>query len=70
MWNTYASVYALMVMSNVLTSLSGKYEIQILVNGVVLAACVVYETITNYFRSKRVGERALLLEELVKSGAP
>jgi ribose/xylose/arabinose/galactoside ABC-type transport system permease subunit len=68
-WNTYASVYGLMVMSNVLTSLSGKYEVQILMNGLVLAACVVYETITNYFRSKRVGERALLLEELAKSGA-
>jgi ribose/xylose/arabinose/galactoside ABC-type transport system permease subunit len=66
-WNTYASVYSLMVMSNVLTSLSGKYEVQILVNGVVLAACVVYETINNYFRSKRVGERALLLEELAKN---
>jgi hypothetical protein len=51
-------------MSNVLTSLSGKYEVQILSNGLVLAACVVYETVNNYFRSKRVGERALLLEEL------
>jgi ribose/xylose/arabinose/galactoside ABC-type transport system permease subunit len=68
-WNTYASVYGLMVMSNVLTSLSGKYEVQILANGLVLAACVVYETITNYFRSKRVGERALLMAELEKSGA-
>ncbi|MDR0386560.1 MAG: ABC transporter permease [Treponema sp.] len=69
-WNTYASVYALMVMSNVLTSLSGKYEVQILSNGLVLAACVFYETISNYIRSKRVGERAVLLEELarMKSG--
>jgi len=67
-WNTYASVYALMIMSNVLTSLSGKYEIQILSNGLVLAACVFYETITNYFRSKRIGARAFLLEELAKSG--
>jgi ribose/xylose/arabinose/galactoside ABC-type transport system permease subunit len=70
-WNTYASVYALMVMSNVLTSLSGKYEVQILSNGLVLAACVLYETISNYIRSKRVGERAVLVEELarVKSAA-
>ncbi|MDR1929912.1 MAG: ABC transporter permease [Treponema sp.] len=65
-WNTYASVFALMVMSNVLTSLSGKYEVQILSNGLVLAACVFYETVTNYYRSKRVGARALLLEELVQ----
>jgi ribose/xylose/arabinose/galactoside ABC-type transport system permease subunit len=63
-WNTYASVFALMVMSNVLTSLSGKYEVQILSNGLVLAACVFYETVSNYFRSKKVGARAQLLEEL------
>lgn len=63
-WNTYASVYALMIMSNVLTSLSGKYETQILSVGLVLAACVLYETITNYFRSKRIGERSFLIEEL------
>jgi ribose/xylose/arabinose/galactoside ABC-type transport system permease subunit len=63
-WNTYASVFALMVMSNVLTSLSGKYEVQILSNGLVLAACVFYETVANYYRSKLVGARMLLLEEL------
>jgi ribose/xylose/arabinose/galactoside ABC-type transport system permease subunit len=63
-WNTYASVYALMVMSNVLTSLSGKYEVQILANGLVLAACVVFETVNMYIRSRRVGERTALLEEL------
>ncbi|MDR2553128.1 MAG: ABC transporter permease [Treponema sp.] len=62
-WNTYASVFALMIMSNVMTSLSGKYEVQILANGLVLAACVLYETITNYYRSRRIGARALLLEE-------
>ena len=66
-WKTYASVYALMIMSNVLTSLSGKYEIQILSNGLVLAACVFYETVTNYFRSKRIGERAFLMEELARA---
>jgi ribose/xylose/arabinose/galactoside ABC-type transport system permease subunit len=66
-WNTFASVYALMIMSNVLTSLSGKYEVQILANGLVLAVCVFYETVTNYFRSKRIGERAFLLEELAGS---
>jgi ribose/xylose/arabinose/galactoside ABC-type transport system permease subunit len=63
-WNTYVSIYGLMVMSNVLTSLAGKYEVVILANGLVLAACVVYETITNYFRAKRIGVRAQLLEEL------
>ena len=68
-WNTYASVLGLMLMSSALTSLSGKYEIQILSNGLVLAACVIYETVTNYFRSKRIGERAQLVEELARLGA-
>jgi ribose/xylose/arabinose/galactoside ABC-type transport system permease subunit len=63
-WNTYVSIYGLMVMSNVLTSLSGKYEVEILANGLVLAACVVYETITNYMGAKRIGMRSQLLEEL------
>jgi ribose/xylose/arabinose/galactoside ABC-type transport system permease subunit len=63
-WNTYVSIYGLMVMSNVLTSLSGKYESEILANGFVLAACVIYETITNYMRAKRIGIRSQLLEEL------
>jgi hypothetical protein len=48
--------------------MSGKYEIQILSNGLVLAVCVVYETITNYLRSKRIGERAQLVEELAHLG--
>ena len=63
-WNTYVSIYGLMVMSNVLTSLAGKYEVVILANGLVLAACVIYETITHYLRAKRIGARTQLLEEL------
>jgi ribose/xylose/arabinose/galactoside ABC-type transport system permease subunit len=68
-WNTYASVFGLMVMTNTLTSLSGKYEIQILSVGLVLAACVAFETITTYNRSRRIGERAQLLEELARQGS-
>jgi ribose/xylose/arabinose/galactoside ABC-type transport system permease subunit len=66
-WNTYVSIYGLMVLFNVLTALSGKYELVILANGLVLAACVVYETITNYMGAKRIGIRTQLLEELGKS---
>jgi ribose/xylose/arabinose/galactoside ABC-type transport system permease subunit len=66
-WNTYVSIYALMVMSNALTSLSGKYEVEILAFGLVLAACVVYETITNYLAAKRIGMRSQLLEELAQN---
>jgi ribose/xylose/arabinose/galactoside ABC-type transport system permease subunit len=63
-WNTYVAVYALMVIANVLMSIFGKFEVQILVDGLVLALCVVYETIIAYQRSKRLGIRSQLLEEL------
>lgn len=62
-WKTYTAVFGLMVMFNVLTALIGKYEVQILSNGLVLAACVLYETITAYFSNKKIGIRAALLEE-------
>lgn len=62
-WKTYIAVFGLMVMFNVLTALVGKYEVQILSNGLVLAACVLYETITTYFSNKKIGIRAALVEE-------
>lgn len=62
-WKTYTAVFGLMVMFNVLTSLVGKYEVQILSNGLVLAACVLYETITTYYANKKIGIRTALLEE-------
>jgi ribose/xylose/arabinose/galactoside ABC-type transport system permease subunit len=63
-WNTYVAVYGLMVMANVLMSIFGKFEVQILFDGLVLAACVVYETVNAYQRTKRLGIRSVLLEEL------
>ena len=65
-WNTYVAILGLMVLANALTSLAGKYEVVILANGLVLAVCVVYETITNYTRAKKIGMRTQLLEELAK----
>ena len=62
-WKTFIAVLGLMAMFNVLTALVGKYEIQILSNGVVLAAVVLYETITNYLAKKKVGIRAQLVQE-------
>lgn len=62
-WKTYVAVLGLMAMFNVLTALVGKYEIQILSNGVVLASIVLYETITNYVARKKVGIRAQLVQE-------
>ena len=68
-WNTYVAVCGLMVMSNVLTSIAGRFEVVILANGLVLAACVVHETITNYMTAKRTGIRTRLLKELAPQGA-
>ncbi len=65
-WNTFVAVLGLMVMFNVLTTLVGGYEIQILANGLVLAACVFYETITAYFANKKTGIRQPLVQEHLK----
>ncbi len=62
-WNTYISVLGLMAMFNVLTSLVGKYEVQILSNGIVLAVIVLYETITAYYKKKKTGIRSQLVLE-------
>lgn len=62
-WKTFVSVVGLMAMFNVLTALVGKYEIQILSNGLVLAAVVLYETITNFYARRKVGIRAQLVLE-------
>lgn len=62
-WNTYISVLGLMAMFNVLTALVGKYEVQILSNGIVLAAIVLYETITTYYNKKKIGIRSQLVQE-------
>ena len=62
-WKTFVAVLGLMAMFNVLTSLVGKYEVQILSNGIVLAAVVLYETITNFYAKKKIGIRSQLVHE-------
>ncbi len=62
-WKTFVAVLGLMAMFNVLTALVGKYEVQILSNGIVLAAVVLYETITNYYAKKKIGIRSQLVHE-------
>ena len=62
-WNTFVAVLGLMTMFNVLTILVSGYEIQLLANGLVLAACVFYETITAYYNEKKIGIRQPLVQE-------
>lgn len=62
-WKTFVAVLGLMAMFNVLTALVGKYEIQILSNGIVLAVVVLYETITNFYAKKKIGIRSQLVHE-------
>lgn len=61
-WNTFIAIVGLMTMASVLMNLTGKFEVQILCNGLVLAACVFYETITAYYAGKKIGIRQPLLE--------
>jgi ribose/xylose/arabinose/galactoside ABC-type transport system permease subunit len=68
-WLTYVSTFFLMLLQNVLTSLTGKFETVILFDGLVLAACVLIETISNYSASKKIGIRSALLEELAMKGS-
>ncbi len=65
-WNTFVAVLGLMVMSFVLSNIFGKFEVQILANGLILAICVFYETITAYYNNKKIGIRQPLLEQRQK----
>ena len=65
-WNTFVAVLGLMVMSFVLSNIFGKFEVQILANGLILAICVFYETITAYYNNKKSGIRQPLLEQRQK----
>ena len=62
-WKTYVAVFGLMAMFNALTPIVGRFEIVILANGLILAACVLYETIRIYYADKKIGIRSALLEE-------
>ena len=62
-WNTFVAVLGLMAMSFVLSNIFGKFEVQILGNGLILAVCVFYETITAYYNNKKIGIRQPLLEK-------
>lgn len=59
--NTFISILAIVAMFSVLTTLVGKFEIQILFIGIVLAFCVIYETLSKYNKQKTIGVRPNLL---------
>ncbi len=61
--NTFIPIVAIVAMLSVLTTLVGKFEYQILFLGIVLAFCVLYETLNKYNKSKVLGIRPNLLEE-------
>lgn len=62
-WKTFVAVIALMTMNSALNIIYRKIEIQILANGLILAAVVLYETIVAYYAAKKAGARAQLLQE-------
>ncbi|HHU12182.1 MAG TPA: ABC transporter permease [Clostridiaceae bacterium] len=63
---TFASILAIMAMLSVLTTRYGKFELQILFMGLALAVAVIYETLRNYARQKRVGIRPNLADEYAR----
>ena len=63
--NTWISIIAINAMFGVVTTLTGKYEIQVLLIGVVLATCVIYETYVNYQKQKVLGIRQDLVNKYV-----
>lgn len=54
---TYISILAIVAMFSALTNIFGKFEYQIFFMGFALVVSVVYETLNNYFREKRIGIR-------------
>ncbi|MEG2881340.1 MAG: ABC transporter permease [Christensenella sp.] len=59
--NTFVSILAIVAMFSVLTTIVGKFEMQILFIGIVLAFCVIYETLSKYNKQKTIGIRPNLL---------
>ncbi len=62
-WKTFVAVVALMAMNSALNIIFRKIEIQILANGLILAAVVLYETVVAYFTAKKAGIRSQLVLE-------
>jgi ribose/xylose/arabinose/galactoside ABC-type transport system permease subunit len=65
-FHTFVSILAIVAMFSVVTTLVGKFEMQILLIGIVLAFCVLYETFIKYARQKALGARPDLLEKYTR----
>ena len=64
--NTCISILAIVAMFSVLTTIVGKFEIQILFIGIALAFCVIYETLSRYNKQRTIGLRPNLLIQYQK----
>ncbi len=64
--NTFISIIAIVAMFGVLTTLVGKFEIQILFIGIALAFCVLYETFGKYVKQKTIGIRPDLVNKYMQ----
>ncbi len=64
--NTFIAIIAIQAMLSVLTTLGGKFEYQILLLGLVLAFCVIYETLSTYHKQRTIGVRPNLLVQFQK----
>ena len=67
--DTLVSIVAINAMFGVVMTLTGKYETQVLLIGLVLAACVIYETFVNYKKQQILGIRHdLVVKALEETG--
>ncbi|WP_243165063.1 ABC transporter permease [Christensenella tenuis] len=64
--NTFISILAIVAMFSVMTTIVGKFEMQILFIGIALAFCVIYETLSKYNKQKTIGLRPNLYNEYKK----
>jgi Ribose/xylose/arabinose/galactoside ABC-type transport systems, permease components len=64
--DTAICIIAINAMYSVVMTLTGKVEVQVLLIGLVLAACVIYETYVNYQRQKVLGIRQDLLKKYMQ----
>jgi len=64
--DTFISILAINAMFGVVTTIIGKYEMQVLLIGLVLAACVIYETYANYQKQKILGIRQELVNKYMQ----
>ena len=67
-FKSYLGVLLLVIINNGIGCFGWGFEVQIFINGLILAVVVLYESVSNFHYNRRKGRRASLMKELVKGG--